>query len=145
MAKTYRLTFGRRLANALLKGLLRLGVKLGPVYLLSVMGRKSGKLHTTPVSLVEQDGQRWLVWPYGEMNWVRNARASRSVLLTRGRRAEAVRIVEVEPEERAPILKQYIAYNRSTRPYFDAAPEAPLEAFQAEAARHPVFRIAGPA
>ncbi len=31
MAKTYRLTFGLRLANALVTGLLRLGVQLGPV------------------------------------------------------------------------------------------------------------------
>jgi hypothetical protein len=28
-----------------------------------------------------------------------------------------------------------------TRPFFDARPDSPLEAFVAEAHRHPVFRI----
>jgi hypothetical protein len=30
-----------------------------------------------------------------------------------------------------------------TRPFFDLKPDAPLEAFVAEAERHPVFRIRG--
>ena len=67
------------------------------------------------------------------------------VTLTRGRRSETVRVVEVDPEEGAPVLKQYLTQNAITRPYFDATPESPVEAFRAEAARHPVFRIAGPA
>jgi hypothetical protein len=66
-------------------------------------------------------------------------------MLTRGGRSETVRLVELGPEESAPILKRYLAQNAITRPYFDAAADAPLEAFQAEAARHPVFRIVGPA
>jgi deazaflavin-dependent oxidoreductase (nitroreductase family) len=145
MARTYKLTLGRRLANSFISTLLRLGVKLDGVYLLSVAGRRSGKIHTTPVTLVEEGGQRWLVAPYGEVNWVRNARAAGRVTLGRGRQSETVTIVELDPEESALVLKKYLKQVPIVRPYFDATPESPLEAFVAEAARHPVFRIVGPA
>ena len=143
MAKTYRLTPARRLANALMRGLLRLGVAPRTTYLLTVPGRRSGKPRSTPVTLVEADGQRWLVAPYGEVGWVRNARAAGEVRLTRGRQSEVVRVEELGPEEAAPVLKAYVARVPVTRPYFDAPPDAPLAAFVAEAPRHPVFRIVG--
>ncbi len=59
-----------RLVNRLMAGLLRLG--LGPKrnHLLTTRGRKTGRPHTTPVSLVIEDGQRWLVASYGTVNWV---------------------------------------------------------------------------
>ena len=41
----------------------------------------------------------------------------------------------------APILQTYVRKVRIVRPYFDAAPDDPLEAFVAEASRHPVFRL----
>jgi deazaflavin-dependent oxidoreductase (nitroreductase family) len=118
-----------------------MGVKVGTIYLLTVKGRKSGQMHTTPVTLVEDGGQRWLVSPYGKVNWVRNAKAAGRVMLTRGRRSENVGIVELNPQESAPVLKEYLKQGPIVRPYFDVTPEAPLEAFAAEAPRHPVFRI----
>ncbi len=141
MAKTYKLTPLRRLANWLMKALLHVGWKPNTTYLLTVRGRRSGKLYTTPVTLIEEDGQRWLVAPYGEVNWVRNARAAGEVTLSRGRRSETVPVVELGPEASAPILKKYVARAPITRPYFDATPDAPIEAFMAEAAWHPVFRV----
>ncbi len=42
----------------------------------TVPGRKSGVPRTTPVALGERDGRRWLVSPYGEVDWVRNLRAA---------------------------------------------------------------------
>jgi hypothetical protein len=36
-------------------------------------GRRSGRLNATPVREVEEGDQRWLVAPYGEVSWVRNA------------------------------------------------------------------------
>ena len=145
MARTYRLTPLRRVGNWLLTALLYLGVDLGPTVLLSVPGRRTGRLHITPVTLVEQAGQRWLVAPYGPVGWVRNARAAGWVLLRRRGRWERVRIVELAPEEGAPVLKAYVQRLAIVRPYFDAGPEDPPEAFLAEAPRHPVFRILGPA
>ncbi len=144
MAKTYQLTPGRKLANALMRALLRTGFQPGSTYLLTVTGRKSGRLFTTPVTLVEEDGQRWLVAPYGEVNWVRNARAAGQVTLTRGHSSETLSIVELSPAERAPVPKQYLRHVPIVRPFFAATASSPLEAFVAEASCHPVFRLANP-
>jgi len=54
-----------------------------------------------------------------------------------------VAIAELGADEAAPVLKRYKAEIPITRPFFDAKPDAPLEAFVAEAHRHPVFRIHG--
>jgi hypothetical protein len=95
------------------------------------------------VTLVEEGTNRWLVAPYGEVSWVRNARAAGQVTLNRGRHTETVAIAERGPEEAAPVLKQYVTKIPITRPFFDVKPDSPIEAFVAEAHRHPVFRIHG--
>jgi deazaflavin-dependent oxidoreductase (nitroreductase family) len=141
MAATYRLSHWRRLLNALVRTLLRVGLGPRRTYLLTVHGRRSGTRYSTPVTLVEAGGQRWLVAPYGEVSWVRNARSAGQVTLSRGRHAETVAIVELGPEKATPVLKQYVTEVPITRPFFDAASDAPPEAFVAEAHRHPVFLI----
>ena len=50
-------------------------------------------------------------------------------------------VTQLVPEESAPVLKKYAERVPITRPYFEAELEAPVEAFEAAAARHPVFRI----
>ena len=145
MVQTYKLTSGRRLGNSILTTVLHLGVKLPGTYLLSVPGRKSGKIHTVPIRLIEKDGQRWLVAPYGPVNWVLNARAAGQVTLSPGRTSETVTIVELDPQESAPVLKEYLKQAQAVQPYFDVTPESPLAAFEAEASRHPVFRVDAPA
>jgi len=52
-----------------------------------------------------------------------------------------VRVEELTPEAATPVLKAYVERVPITRPYFDAAPDAPLAAFVAEAARPPVFQV----
>lgn len=141
MAKTLHLTVADRLGDALFMALLRVGVKIGTMSLLTVRGRKSGQPHTVPVLLVEQDGERWLVAPYGVVQWVRNIRAAGTATLTRGRRSETISVSELPAQEAAPILKQYLLKATATRPYFDVTTDSPVEAFEREAARHPVFRI----
>jgi deazaflavin-dependent oxidoreductase (nitroreductase family) len=143
MAATYRLSSWRRLLNALVRGLLRMGLGPRHTYLLTVHDRRSGKQYSTPVTLMEEGTNRWLVAPYGEVSWVRNARAAGRVMLSRGRQSEAVTVVALGAEESAPVLKRYVTGIPITRPYFDATPDAPLDAFVAEAHRHPVFRIHG--
>jgi deazaflavin-dependent oxidoreductase (nitroreductase family) len=144
MARTYRLGFWRRVINRLIRGLLRLGVPVPDTYLLSVRGRKSGRMYSTPVTLVEDNGARWLVAPYGEVSWVKNARASGEVTLRRGRRTETVKLVELAPEEAAPILKRYLIRVPVVRPFFDVTPHSNDQDFVGEASRHPVFRIGAP-
>jgi deazaflavin-dependent oxidoreductase (nitroreductase family) len=130
----------RKVGDALIRTLTRLGIGDRHTYVLSVRGRKTGRTYSTPVRLVE-DGERWLVAPYGEVDWVRNARAAGQVTLTRARRSEEVGLEEVDGERAAPALRSYLEAVPLVRPYFDAAPDAPLEEFAAEASRHPVFRI----
>lgn len=141
MAKTYQVNFADRIGDALITTLLRAGVKIGTTSLLTVRGRKSGQPHTVPVTLVEQDGQRWLVAPYGVVQWVRNIRAAGTATLTRGRRSEVISVTELPAREAAPVLKQYLLQVRVVRPYFDATLDSPLEAFELEVPRHPVFQI----
>ena len=141
MAKTLHLTAFDRIGDALFIALLRAGVKMGTMSLLTVRGRKSGHLHTVPVLLIEQDGQRWLVAPYGVVQWVRNIRAAGTATLTRGRRSETISVTELPAQEAAPILKLYLVKATAVRPYFDATIDSPLEAFEREAAQHPVFLI----
>ena len=50
---------------------------------------------STPVSIVQVGGERWLVAPYGERNWVKNARAAGWVELRRGRSRERLTVEEV--------------------------------------------------
>jgi deazaflavin-dependent oxidoreductase (nitroreductase family) len=141
MSKAYHVNFADRMEVALITTLLRAGVKLGTTSLLTVRGRKSGQSHTVLVRLVEQDGQRWLVAPYGVDQWVRNLRVAGQATLTRGRRSEAISATELPAQEAAPILKQYLLNIPWVRPYFDVTIDSPFEAFELEAPRHPVFRI----
>ena len=63
--------------------------------------------------------------------------------LSRGRHTEIVGIGELGPEEAALVLKPYVTEIPITRSLFDAKLYSPVEAFVAEAHRHPVFRIHG--
>jgi deazaflavin-dependent oxidoreductase (nitroreductase family) len=141
VARTYRLGAARRLVNILYLGLARRGLAGPHTYVLTVRGRSSGRAYSTPVILVETAEGRWLVAPYGEVSWVRNVRAAGEATLTRAGRRETLQVAEEEPPAAAPVLRHYLAEVRVTRPYFDVAPDDSLEAFAAEAPRHPVFRL----
>ena len=110
MAKTYHVNFADRMEAALITTLLRAGITMGTTSLLTVRGRKSGQPHTVPVVLVEQDGGRFLVTPYGVVQWVRNLRAAGTATLTCGRRSETISVTEQTAQEAAPILKEYLLY-----------------------------------
>jgi len=116
---------------------------LGPrrTHLLTVVGRTTGRPFTTPVSLVERDGERWLVAPYGEVSWVRNARAAGVVTVRRGRRVERLLVAEVTPDVAGPVLREYVRRESVVRPFVGAGPDDPVEAFVAIAAQHPVFAL----
>jgi deazaflavin-dependent oxidoreductase (nitroreductase family) len=141
MAHPYHLSGPRRLVNGILRALLRVGIAPPGMYLLTVTGRRSGTPRTTPVTLVETDGVRWLVAPYGAVGWVLNVRAAGQVGLRRGRRSESLSTEEVGSDEAADVLQTYLRTVRVVRPFFDVAPTSPREAFVAEAPRHPVFRL----
>jgi len=141
MAKTYRLGPGRRAINVLFTAMIQAGIAGRSYYLLTTTGRRTGRRRTTPVTLVENPGERWLVSPYGNVSWVHNVRARPEVQLSRGNRTESLYAEEVAPELAGPILKQYVCTVPVTKPYFDATFTDPVQTFVREADRHPVFRL----
>ena len=141
MSRPYRLSSGRRAINLVVRPLARVGL-IGPrTHLLTVPGRRSGRLWSTPVSLVELDGERYAVAPYGDRNWVKNARAAGWVDLRRGRRLERMTVEELQPDAAVPVLRRYYQLGRVTRPFFDADLDASDREWRSEAPRHPVFRL----
>lgn len=71
-----------RAGNRLLATLHRAGLHPGPMYLLTVPGRKSGRPHTNPVAPVATDGRRYLLEAFPGADWVKNARAAGHGTLT---------------------------------------------------------------
>jgi deazaflavin-dependent oxidoreductase (nitroreductase family) len=141
MAKTYRLSRGTRLVNLLFRTLTRLGLGASYRHILTVSGRKTGRLHSTPVDIIETDEQRWLVAGYGPASWVQNARVAGEVTLSRGRRSRRFEVEEADAATAVPVLRKYMTEIRVTRAYFDATPDSPDEEVAAELPRHPVFRL----
>jgi deazaflavin-dependent oxidoreductase (nitroreductase family) len=141
MAKTYRRHIGTRLINWWFRTLTKLGLGASYRQILTVPGRKTGRPHSTPVDVIEVDGDCWLVAGYGPSSWVLNTRAHGAVTLSRGSHSETYKVEEVGAEAAIPVLRQYIAEIRVTRPYFDATPSSSDEAVAAELSRHAVFRL----
>jgi hypothetical protein len=139
--RPYRKSYWRRALNALVRPLARLGLTGPRTHLLGVRGRTTGKLWSTPVSIVAERGERWLVAPYGDRSWVLNARAAGWVELRRGRRHERLGVEELPSADAVPVLRRYYEQGRVTRPFFDVTLDSPEEDWLAEAPRHPVFRL----
>ena len=138
--RQYRLGRTRRVGNAFSRVFVRAGL-LPHTYVLTTRGRKTGRARSNPVTLVEHDGHRWLVAPYGAVSWVLNARAAGRVRLARRGTTREYAIHELPPEQAGPVLKEYVHIAKVTRPYFRARPDAPARDFAAEAGLHPVFEL----
>ena len=142
MATKFRLPLYVRVGNAITTVLLRGGVRIATNVLLTVPGRKSGVPRTTPVTIIEHDGGRYVQSPFGDVDWVRNLRAGGTATLTRGRHTETVSAIELTPEEAAPILQHALTIAPAAiRSYYDVTADSPLDAIVREAPRHPVFEL----
>ena len=142
--RPYRKSVWRRGLNALVRPLARLGLAGRSTHVLTVPGRKSGRLWSTPVSIVRDGAERWLVAPYGERNWVKNARAAGWVELQRGGRRERLAVEEVDAEQAVAVLREYYRRFRVTRPFFEVTLESSHDEWLAESSRHPAFRLRSP-
>ena len=128
--------------NRFMSWLASLGLMPSDTVTLEVKGRRSGMVRSNVVTWVKQDGERYLVSPRGESEWVRNVRAADGEAVIRHRGRQRVRLEEVPAEERAPIIKAYLAKTAmATRAHFGVDPKAEIEEFEAIAGRHPVFRM----
>ena len=116
---------------------------MGPMRLLSVPGRKSGRLLTTPVSPLTVAGERYIVAIFDDTDWARNARSAGWGILAHGRKRERVTLSELPVEERGPVLRavprevpQSARYLREGYGIRDDP-----EAYAALAPQCPVFRV----
>jgi len=121
---------------------------IGPSWFASLetVGHRTGRRHAVPVVVADHGGERYIVSMLGEQaGWVHNVRAADGrPVLAHGRRDEVL-LVEVPPDERAPVLKTYVARAPGGRPHFPVDPAAPLEEFKRIASGYPVFRVESPA
>ncbi len=141
MSNKIKLPWWLKPANRVIMALNRLGLALGTQHVLSIPGRKTGKLRSTPVSLLTVNGRRYIA-TVGETHWVKNARAAGWGFLSRGRKKEWVALVELPVEERAPILRAFPHQVPHGVPFFQMALglSNDPEAFAAAAPQCPVFR-----
>jgi len=131
-----------RLFNRLFGFLVGMGIGPSYNYLLQVQGRKSGRVYSTPVNMLDFKGKRLLVAPRGETQWVRNARASGHVWLKRGRSRHRFTLRALDDREKPEILKEYLnRYRMAVRRYFKVSADEPTEAFSGIASEYPVFEL----
>ena len=102
---------------------------------LSVEGRRTGRIQTVPVAVLDHEGERYLVSYRGESDWARNLRASgRGRLLQQGR-TEEISVAEVPLGERPALLEEYSARFGKLPTVGKVLSELP------DPADHPIFRI----
>lgn len=135
--------FTKNVFNRIVAGLTRLGISVWGARVLEVRGRSSGQPRRTPVNLLTHDGERYLVSPRGNSQWVRNLRASGEGTLLVGRRSETFTAVELADREKAPILRAYLKrWKAEVGVFFEGVgPDSPEEELARAAPRHPVFRV----
>jgi deazaflavin-dependent oxidoreductase (nitroreductase family) len=135
--------FTRNVANPMLNLAMRLGLSLAGSRILEVRGRKSGEWRRTPVNLLVFEGERYLVAPRGETQWVRNMRVAGGGRLVLGRRTEEFSAGELPEAERPALLRAYLKkWKWEVNQFFGGVgPEASDEELLRIAPEHPVFRI----
>ena len=128
--------------NRVMGSLVSLGLAPSHMRLLQVRGRKSGKLYSTPVDLLEINGKRYLVAPRGRTQWVRNAEAVGEITLKRGSDLRKFRLRTLSEEEKLPILKAYLdSFKSEVQRYFPIAAGSSPDKFVPIASNYPAFEL----
>jgi len=131
-----------RLFNRIFGLFIGLGLGMRHNYLLQVRGRKSGKLYSTPIDLLEIDGKRFLVAPRGRTQWARNAEAAGEIRLTKGSFRQTFRLRTIPDVEKPELLKAYLDPFRATvQRYFPVLAGSDVQAFASIAGNYPVFEL----
>jgi len=136
--------FTKHVFNATVALATRVGLSVWGSRVLRVRGRKTGEWRSTPVNPLTFDGQRFLVAPRGETQWVRNLRIAGSGELVLGKRAEPFTATEVlDEDEKLPILRAYLKrWKAEVGVFFDGvSAKSPESELRRIAGRHPVFRL----
>ncbi|WP_328466705.1 nitroreductase/quinone reductase family protein [Streptomyces sp. NBC_00448] len=130
-----------KFGNRMMEVFHAIGLPVGPMYLLRVKGRVSGREFTNPVAPVKVGGEQYLLQAFPQSDWVKNVRAAGEGTLVRGRRARHVTLVEVPEQERAAIVREFptqvpmgagifvkngVVADRSPESFARAAPQIPV-------------------
>ena len=109
---------------------------------LEVPGRRTGRTLSFPLVMADYQGEWYLVSMLGESSsWLRNVRAAGGRAVLRHGRRETVRLEDVDPDARAPIVRRYLSLAPGPRAFIPVDRDAPLEEFEKVAPRVPVFRV----
>jgi deazaflavin-dependent oxidoreductase (nitroreductase family) len=131
-----------RLFNRCFGFLVGLGLGMKHNYLLQVRGRKSGKLYSNPIDLLEIDGRRFLVAPRGRTQWVRNAEAAGEATLKRGSWQQSFTLRAIADADKPALLKAYLdSFKTEVQRYFPVRAGSDAQAFAEVAANYPVFEL----
>jgi deazaflavin-dependent oxidoreductase (nitroreductase family) len=135
--------FTRRVFNPIVARLTHWGISLWGSRVLSVPGRISGEIRSTPVNVLDVGDRRFLVAPRGETQWVLNVRAAGGCSLRVGRRVESVRVRELDDDSKPEILRPYLRrWKWEVGQFFDGVgPDSSDDELLAIAPNHPVFEI----
>ncbi|MGH3675220.1 MAG: nitroreductase/quinone reductase family protein [Mycobacterium sp.] len=130
--------------NRVVKGLQKLGLRTGPAMVLTVPGRKSGRLRSTPMTPFEFQGGLYTVAGFPRADWALNARAAGAGTLSHGRESRPVKIVELSTQQARPVLRAFptevpigVGFGKRTGLVREGTPDE----FEALAGRIPVFRL----
>jgi hypothetical protein len=95
-----------------------------------------------PLVMVVIQGERYLVSMLGaEADWVQNVKAAGANVTLRHGGREEVRLEEVPPDRRAPVLKAYLKRAPGARPHLPVDKDAPLSEFERVSGQFPVFQV----
>jgi deazaflavin-dependent oxidoreductase (nitroreductase family) len=135
-------TAAERIFNRIFGFLVGIGLGFSYNYLLQVRGRKSGRLYSTPINLLEIAGKRFLVAPRGQTQWVRNAEAAGEVTLKKGSTRSNFRLRPLQSPEKLEVLKAYLnTFKREVQRYFPVPAGSPVEAFADLSTSYPAFEL----
>jgi deazaflavin-dependent oxidoreductase (nitroreductase family) len=131
-----------RIFNRVYGSLVGLGLGFSYNYLLQVRGRKSGKIYSTPIDLLELNGKPYLVAPRGRTQWVRNAETAGEITLKKGKVEQRFRLRPLADAEKPEILKSYLdRFKREVQRYFPVPAGSPPEAFRDLLQDYPAFEL----
>ena len=135
--------FSAHVFNPIVARCTRWGLSLWGSRVLSVPGRKSGEMRSTPVNVLAIDDRRYLVAPRGETHWVLNVRAAGECTLRVGRRGETVHLEELDDQSKPEVLRPYLRrWKWEVGQFFDGVGAESTDAeLVAIAPNHPVFEI----
>jgi len=120
------------------------GLDLTPQMLitLQVKDRRRDRLYSTILVVAAHLGQRYLVSMLGDgSEWVKDVRAAGGEAFIKRGQSRPIKLTEIPPEQRAPILKAWCEIATSGRNHLPVPHDAPVSAFESIAADYPVFRI----